>query len=207
MRRMLSEEQLKKKILQYAPSGAVNSVNGKTGVVVLKDNDIHISTDLTNTKTIHSELERIDGEVEDCIDDIAALETAITGKQNTLTAGTNITIVNDVISATQNTLHCHQIQLSYRSAYTQAGHTMMISVFNNSAALFTLATLRQYLIDNPYGYNLIVIPQLEKSSSEYYTFERVLATSSTFKLSFINFAKTTPVIYSDVTSVTDTLLF
>lgn len=66
--------------------GAVDSVNGQTGTVVLKDDDIHISDDLTDTKTIHSELERID--------------TALNGKQDTLTAGTNITIVDNVISAT-----------------------------------------------------------------------------------------------------------
>ncbi|MCQ2077231.1 MAG: hypothetical protein MJZ20_09470 [Bacteroidaceae bacterium] len=61
--------------------GAVNSVNSKTGAVVLTADDIEAH----NTQTVQENLERIDGEVEGVIDDLA-------GKQNTLVAGSNITI-------------------------------------------------------------------------------------------------------------------
>ena len=73
-------------------TGAVISVNGKDGVVVLKAEDIKAN----NAATIQSNLERIDSEinrVEGKIPDVSEL-------QPKLTAGTNITIENNVISAT-----------------------------------------------------------------------------------------------------------
>lgn len=66
--------------------GEVKSVNGKTGVVVLKADDIEVK----NTLSIQDNLERIDEE-------LGRLEDE---KQGLLTAGSNISIVNNVISAT-----------------------------------------------------------------------------------------------------------
>lgn len=58
--------------------GAVSSVNGKTGDVVLKDNDIKIYNDGTGIKTVHSELERLDDRIDD-EDDIIAGKSTVTG--------------------------------------------------------------------------------------------------------------------------------
>lgn len=63
--------------------GAVNSVNGQTGDVVLTTSDIENTSDYQTS-----------GEVE------SAISSAIAGKQDTLTAGANITIENNTISAT-----------------------------------------------------------------------------------------------------------
>lgn len=67
--------------------GAVNSVNGKTGTVVLTASDIQV----LNSQTIQANLERID-------DELGRLQDE---KQDLLTAGSNITIdENNVISST-----------------------------------------------------------------------------------------------------------
>lgn len=58
--------------------GAVSSVNGKTGAVVLKDNDIKIYNDGSGVKTVHSELERLDDRIDD-EDDIIAGKSTVTG--------------------------------------------------------------------------------------------------------------------------------
>lgn len=98
--------------------GAVASVNGKTGAVVLSASDIKA----TNAQTIQANLERIDTEinrVESRFDNYVTLseldekgymdEDSVEAKvesyhddskQDKLTAGANITIVDNVISAT-----------------------------------------------------------------------------------------------------------
>lgn len=113
-----------KEIIQIAEEhggeggGAVQSVNNKTGKVVLKAEDIKAN----NTATIQANLERIDGEinrVESRFDSYVTLseldekgymdEDSVEAKvesyhdeskQDRLTAGANITIVGNVISAT-----------------------------------------------------------------------------------------------------------
>lgn len=103
MRRMYSKNQIIDLIEEHGGggSGAVASVNGKTGAVVLNADDIKLST---NQQTIQANLERIDAEVESNIDDIQNLNTDIQNltndKQDKLVAGANITITNNVISAT-----------------------------------------------------------------------------------------------------------
>ena len=77
----------------------VTSVNGETGAVVLSASDILA----TNTQSVQANLERIDTEVEGVIDDVADLETEVSGKQDTLTAGSNISISGTTISATDTT--------------------------------------------------------------------------------------------------------
>lgn len=71
MKRMYSEEQLIKLIEEHAGEGTVYSVNGKTGTVVLSASDI----EATNAQTVQENLERIDLELEGCIDDIADLNS------------------------------------------------------------------------------------------------------------------------------------
>lgn len=106
-------------VISSTVTQAVNSVNGLTGDVVLKASDITAN----NAATVQSNLERIDSEinrVEAEIPDVSNLATKqelntesetriyehgelqnqINNKQNTLTAGANITIENNVISAT-----------------------------------------------------------------------------------------------------------
>lgn len=70
-------------IIISSGGGAVNSVNGYTGDVVLT------TSDLENTS---------DYQTGDEVD--AAIADAVAGKQDTLTAGSNISIQNNVISAT-----------------------------------------------------------------------------------------------------------
>lgn len=73
--------------------GAVKSVNGKTGAVVLMADDITAN----NLATVQSNLERIDSE----INRVEAEIPDVSGLQEKLTAGANITIdENNVISAT-----------------------------------------------------------------------------------------------------------
>lgn len=72
--------------------GAVKSVNGKTGAVVLAADDITAN----NLATVQSNLERIDSE----INRVEAEIPDVSGLQEKLTAGANITIdENNVISA------------------------------------------------------------------------------------------------------------
>lgn len=107
--------------------GAVQSVNGKTGKVVLSASDIKS----TNTQSIQANLERIDLEVEGLVDDVADLNTSkldasksalsaigglvvpmstptsdelvgidTTGAQARVTIGSGLTLVNGELSAT-----------------------------------------------------------------------------------------------------------
>lgn len=69
----------------YGGSG-VNSVNGYTGDVVLTTSDLENTSDYQTGTEVES-----------------AISTAIAGKQDTLTAGNNITISNNTISATDTT--------------------------------------------------------------------------------------------------------
>lgn len=73
-------------IIYSSTGGAVNSVNGYTGDVVLTTSDLENTSDYQTGSEVES-----------------AISTAIAGKQNTLTAGSNITIENDTISATDTT--------------------------------------------------------------------------------------------------------
>lgn len=73
-------------IVVYSGGGAVNSVNGYTGDVVLTTSDLENTSDYQTGTEVES-----------------AITTAIAGKQDTLTAGNNITISNNTISATDTT--------------------------------------------------------------------------------------------------------
>lgn len=73
-------------IVVYSGGGAVNSVNGYTGDVVLTTSDLENTSDYQTGTEVES-----------------AINTAIAGKQDTLTAGNNITISNNTISATDTT--------------------------------------------------------------------------------------------------------
>lgn len=73
-------------IVVYSGGGAVNSVNGYTGDVVLTTSDLENTSDYQTGTEVES-----------------AISTAIAGKQDTLTAGNNITISNNTISATDTT--------------------------------------------------------------------------------------------------------
>lgn len=73
-------------IVVYSGGGAVNSVNGYTGDVVLTTSDLENTSDYQTGTEVES-----------------AISTAIEGKQDTLTAGNNITISNNTISATDTT--------------------------------------------------------------------------------------------------------
>ena len=70
----------------YQEGGAVNSVNGKTGDVVLTTSDLQNTSDYQNGTQVEN-----------------AISAAVAGKQDTLTAGDNITIDNNTISATDTT--------------------------------------------------------------------------------------------------------
>lgn len=74
----------------------VTSVNGQTGDVVLDASNVYY----TGSATIADELDGHDGRIITNANAITALETEVDGKQDTLTAGTNITIEDNVISAT-----------------------------------------------------------------------------------------------------------
>ena len=73
-------------IVVYSGGGAVSSVNGYTGDVVLTTSDLENTSDYQTGTEVES-----------------AISTAIAGKQDTLTAGNNITISNNTISATDTT--------------------------------------------------------------------------------------------------------
>lgn len=73
-------------IVVYSGGGAVSSVNGYTGDVVLTTSDLENTSDYQTGAEVES-----------------AISTAIAGKQDTLTAGNNITISNNTISATDTT--------------------------------------------------------------------------------------------------------
>lgn len=73
-------------IVVYSGGGAVNSVNGYTGDVVLTTSDLENTSDYQTGTEVES-----------------AISTAIAGKQDSLTAGNNITISNNTISATDTT--------------------------------------------------------------------------------------------------------
>lgn len=106
--------------------GAVQSVNGKTGAVVLSASDINA----TNAQSVQANLERIDLEVEGLVDDVADLNTGkldasksavstvgglvtpmstptsdelvgidTTGAQSRVTIGSGLTLVNGELSA------------------------------------------------------------------------------------------------------------
>lgn len=69
-------------VIVYSGGGAVNSVNGYTGDVILTTSDLQNTSDYQTSTQVQS-----------------AITTAISGKQDTLIAGANITITNNVISA------------------------------------------------------------------------------------------------------------
>lgn len=107
MRRMYSKSQIVKIIDEHGGGGgAVDSVNGKTGTVVLKASDI----DANNAQTIQNNLERLDTRIDDLAyitdvgDGIDLTEGILSADFDTvqpkLTAGANITISGNVISAT-----------------------------------------------------------------------------------------------------------
>lgn len=73
-------------IIVYSGGGAVNSVNGYTGDVVLTTSDLENTSDYQTGDEVDS-----------------AIATAIADKQDTLTAGANITIDGTTISATDTT--------------------------------------------------------------------------------------------------------
>ena len=99
--------------------GAVNSVNGKTGDVVLTTSDLQNTSDYQTGTEVASDINdaitaydaivdgKIDAEARIRAHDDGELQSQITtlanGKQNTLTAGSNIQIDNDTISATDTT--------------------------------------------------------------------------------------------------------
>ncbi|MBR3139073.1 hypothetical protein IKG38_03655 [Candidatus Saccharibacteria bacterium] len=66
--------------------GVVNSVNGQTGDVVLTTSDLENNSGYQTSSEVES-----------------AISSAIAGKQDTLTAGTNISIADNTISATDTT--------------------------------------------------------------------------------------------------------
>lgn len=96
--------------------GAVNSVNGYTGDVILTTSDLENTSDYQTGTEVD-----------------AAIATAIAGKQDTLTAGDNITITNNVIAATDTT-------------YT-AGNGINISNTNEISADTTVLATQQNLTD------------------------------------------------------------
>lgn len=96
-------------IISSTVTQAVNSVNGLTGDVVLTASDIRADDDTTVEDHLiaqYSEIHRIDAEItglatkDELQDEVIELNAAITAKQDVLTAGENITIVDNVISAT-----------------------------------------------------------------------------------------------------------
>lgn len=81
------EIELEQENIIITAGGAVNSVNGYTGDVVLTTSDLENTSDYQTGAEVES-----------------AISTAIAGKQDTLTAGSNITIdANNEISATDTT--------------------------------------------------------------------------------------------------------
>lgn len=80
------EIELEQENIIITAGGAVNSVNGYTGDVVLTTSDLENTSDYQTGTEVES-----------------AISTAIAGKQDTLTAGDNITISNNTISATDTT--------------------------------------------------------------------------------------------------------
>lgn len=94
LKRNLQEQVLKnaKDIAKLQEGGVetpVKSVNGKTGNVILDATDIRT----TDQQTVQANIIRINKRIDD-------LDDEVEGKQDQLTAGENITIVDNVISAT-----------------------------------------------------------------------------------------------------------
>lgn len=95
MRRMFTVEEIED--IGGGGGGAVSSVNGKTGNVVLSGNDI---------KTAPAAPGTLKDDIEEAFERIVSIESGqsemaleLSGKQDELTAGENITIENNVISA------------------------------------------------------------------------------------------------------------
>lgn len=93
-RRMYSKGQLIKIIQEQGGGGAVASVNGKTGIVVLKAEDINVN----NSTSVQANLERIDLEVEGLIDDVADKLDKVT------TAGDRERVYGIASNGTQETI-------------------------------------------------------------------------------------------------------
>lgn len=80
--------------------GAVNSVNGKTGDVVLTTSDLENNSDYQTGTEVDSAISTaVEAEATARENADSDLQEQIDGKQDTLTAGENITIENNVISA------------------------------------------------------------------------------------------------------------
>lgn len=80
------EIQLCKEPIIYGGGGAVDSVNGYTGDVILTTSDLENTSDYQNSTEVQ-----------------ALIDSSIINKQDKLTAGDNITIENNVISAADTT--------------------------------------------------------------------------------------------------------
>lgn len=80
------EIQLCKEPIIYGGGGAVDSVNGYTGDVVLTTSDLENTSDYQNSTEVQ-----------------ALIDSSIADKQDKLTAGDNVSIENNVISATDTT--------------------------------------------------------------------------------------------------------
>lgn len=100
MRRMFTIEEIE----DIGVGGAVSSINGKTGAVVLTGADLKASP--SETEKVSEKLNRIDstlidygGQLARHDSELSSIEAALAGKQDALTAGENITIEDNVISA------------------------------------------------------------------------------------------------------------
>ena len=107
----------------------VTTVNNKTGTVVLDAEDVGALPDDTVIPTKVSDLTNDSNFVSS-----ATLNSLLQGKQDTLTAGTNITISNNVISASGG----------FSGDYDDLTNKPDLSVYAESADLATVATTGDY---------------------------------------------------------------
>lgn len=112
-------------------SAPVESVNGKTGAAVLNAADVGALPDSTVIPTKVSDLTNDSNFVSN-----ATLNSLLQGKQDALTAGTNITISNGVISASGGS--------SFSGDYDDLTNKPDLSVYAESADLATVATTGDY---------------------------------------------------------------
>lgn len=155
--------------LQSGGGGAVESVNGKTGQVVLVADDIMV----TNSTSVQANLERIDEEVEDLIDGklnatkeavstvgglvipnttpasekLVGVDTA--NAQEMVSIGSGLSLLDGVLSATGGSgtpKYAHFVSLSV------VNYRVVVLVICEKAENFTGETLADWLYNNGYLY-------------------------------------------------------
>ena len=100
-----------------------------------------LSSDEDDITALDGRLDSAEDDIDNLENDVDSLETALSGKQDTLTAGDNITIENNVISASgSNVIYSttERIVGTWTDGSTLYERTVRVSVNNTGSSLVTL---------------------------------------------------------------------